>query len=150
MNNTFETIEQYNEARMMHDTNHEAVMQYCKEHKTNGIPSKVAETFPFADKVDNELRAKIEVWEFLNDIPETYFLYINEAKWEATNWTGVKLGKVSFGKEYSDNFGGRRVPVSVYAINGKTYHGTYYKSAGNYARIKLYKNQSNKKMREAL
>lgn len=88
---------------------------------------------------NNEETSVIEVWEFLNNIPKKYFSYIDEDKQEMITWTGQKLGDVSFGKEYRDNFGGRRVPISVKGINGKSYYGTYYKSSGNYCNIKLYK-----------
>jgi hypothetical protein len=42
--------------------------------------------------------------------------------------------------------GDTRVSIRVYAINGCVYHGTYYKSAGNYARVKI----SAKSLRRAL
>lgn len=89
----------------------------------------------------NEERSAVEVYEFVTNPPDKYFLYINCTKRIATTWTGDKLGDVSFGSEYRDNFGGKRVPITVYAINGKRYHGTYYKSSGDYARIKLAKGQ---------
>src|SRR5439155_26054876 len=91
--------------------------------------------------VSNEERSALEVFEFVTNPPDKYFLYINEKNRTATTWPGEKLGDVSFGCEYRDNFGGERIPVNVYAINGKTYHGTYYKSSGNYARIRMKKGQ---------
>ena len=138
---TFETEEQYKEAKRKHDANDAATRAYCKEHKTNGIPHEAYSKFPFADEVNNALRSALEVWEFVHDIPTTYFLYINEKERKATTWTGQNLGNVSFGSSSRSNFGDERVPISVYAINGKKYHGTYYKSAGDYARIKLFKHQ---------
>jgi hypothetical protein len=87
----------------------------------------------------NEERSAVEVYEFLHNPPEKYFVYINRTKREATTWTGEKLGTVGFGTEYRDNFGGKRVPITVYAINGAKYHGTYYASSGDYARIKMSK-----------
>lgn len=89
---------------------------------------------------DNGDRAAIEVFEFVNDPPERYFVYINEKENRATTWTGETLGAVEFGREYRDNFHGWRIPVTVRAINGRVYSGTYYKSAGDYARIKQRKN----------
>ena len=89
--------------------------------------------------VTNEERSALEVFEFCTNPPEKYFLYINREKQSATTWTGDLLGQVSFGREYRDNFGGRRVPVTVRAINGLTYHGTYYKSSGDFARIRQSK-----------
>ena len=87
--------------------------------------------------VTNEERSALEVFEFVLNPPDKYFLYIKEKDHTATTWTGEKLGNVSFGREYRDNFGGKRIPINVYAINGKTYHGTYYKSSGDYARIRV-------------
>ena len=89
--------------------------------------------------VTNEERSALEVFEFCTNPPDKYFLYINRDKQSATTWTGDLLGHVSFGREYRDNFGGIRVPVTVRAINGLTYHGTYYKSSGDFARIRQSK-----------
>lgn len=88
---------------------------------------------------NNTERSQIETYEFIVNPPESYFLYINQEKRTATTWTGEVLGVVTFGNEWRDNFGGKRVPVTIQAINGKTYHGTYFKSAGSYARIKMSK-----------
>jgi hypothetical protein len=91
--------------------------------------------------VTNEERSSLEVFDFVSNPPDKYFLYINEDNRTATTWTGDVLGRVSLGCEYRDNFGGRRVPVTIHAINGRVYHGTYYKSSGNYARIRASKVQ---------
>jgi hypothetical protein len=94
--------------------------------------------------VTNDERSALEVFEFVANPPDKYFLYINEEKKTATTWTGETLGTVLFGRTYkTPAFGGwpsTRVPVTVKAINGRTYHGTYYKSSGNYARVKVSKN----------
>lgn len=137
----FSTEQEYKEAKRKHDAYHEATMKYCKENKTNGIPTEICATFPFANEVTNALRSALEVWEFIHDIPKKYFLYINQEKGTATTWTGQKLGTVSFGTPSRSNFGDVRIPINVYAINGKKYYGTYYKGAGDYARITLFKNQ---------
>jgi hypothetical protein len=89
--------------------------------------------------VTNDERSALEVFDFVTNPPDKYFLYVNETNRTATTWTGDVLGQVSFGREYRDSFGGRRVPITVRAINGRKYHGTYFKSAGNYARIKMAK-----------
>lgn len=123
------------------NANQAAATQWCKDNKTNGIPSEVWKKFPFAKVATNENRSKVETYEFLNDPPENYFLYIREEDRVATTFMGDKLGSVSFGSPFKGNFGDVRVPITVLGINGRTYHGTYYKSAGDYARIKA----SNKK-----
>src|SRR5215469_13279623 len=84
--------------------------------------------------VTNEERSALEVFEFITNPPDKYFLYIDEKNGTATTWMGDMLGNVSLGREYRDSFGGRRVPITVHGINCKKYHGTYYKSSGNYAR----------------
>jgi hypothetical protein len=89
--------------------------------------------------VTNEERSALEVFEFCTNPPDKYLLYISREKQAATTWTGGLLGHVTFGREYGDNFGGRRAPVWIQAINGKQYHGTYYKSSGDFARIRQYK-----------
>ena len=139
--NTFNTVEQYNEARKQHDENHAAIVQYCKDNKTNAIPCNVSDTFPYADIVNNDLKTKIEVWEWMNDKPEKYFIYINEKERIATTWTGEILGIVAIGRPYKTNFGDTRVSIDITATNGIRYYGIYYKSAGDYARIQSYKKQ---------
>ena len=80
-----------------------------------------------------------EIKKFIKTPPIKYFLYINEKDKSATTWTGEKLGSVSFGREYTSNMGDKRQSIRVRAINGKDYCGTYYKSAGDYARITVNK-----------
>lgn len=131
--------QQYNTVKHEVEQYDQAANAWMNANKTNGLPVEVCKTFPFANLVNNDLRSEIEVYEFVNDVPEKYFLYINEERKEATTWTGQRLGYVNFGREYRDNFGGKRVPITVNAINGRKYHGTYYKSAGDYARVKIAK-----------
>jgi len=101
---------------------------YKPEDKPSNIPD-----------VTNDERSALEVFEFVTNPPDRYFLYINPQKQTATTWTGETLGQVSFGREYRDNFGGKRVPIMVRAVNGRVYHGTYFKSSGDYARIRVQK-----------
>lgn len=97
--------------------------------------------------VTNEERSAVEVYEFCKNPPEKYTVYIKIGPdglgvrtggiGLATTWMGDKLGDVRFGRQWTDNFRGKRVSLKLYAINGKLYHGTYYKSSGDYARIRL-------------
>lgn len=57
----------------------------------------------------------------------------------------LRAGRVTFGREYRDSFGGRRVPIWIDAINGRRYAGTYFKSSGDYARVKLLKEKLTKR-----
>lgn len=84
----------------------------------------------------NNDRSEVEVYEFVNDPPERYLLYISEENRVASTWTGQPLGEVEFGRTWRDNFGGLRRAVRVKAINGATYSGTYFKSSGDYATVK--------------
>jgi hypothetical protein len=146
--NTFASIEEYQEAKRKLAIYEDARLAWCiadgqNPKKGTSMPVEVAKTLPYGGEIDNELRSKIEVWQFINDAPKEYFLYINEEKRTATTWTGDYLGTVIFGDTYNGGFGwhSKRQSITVNAINGKRYHGTYYKSSGNYARIKQYKNQ---------
>lgn len=94
----------------------------------------------------NEERSALEIFEFQRDKPDRYFFYVSRDKGLATTWTGEELGRVTFGRTYRDNFGGERVAITFHAITGDTYHGTYYKSSGDYARVKKTKTRESFKM----
>src|SRR5574338_481688 len=98
--------------------------RYRKKNGWASYPSGTA----FSAEIDNDDSSAIEVYEFVRDKPEKYFLYINEKEGTATTWIGDILGTVSFGTTYRAVFGDKRQHVRVYAINGKTYSGIYYKS----------------------
>lgn len=140
--NTFSNEKEYKNARTMLNAYNDATMKYCKENKTNGIPCEITKAFPYADKVDNNLRSKIEVWEFMHEKPQSYLVYVSTDKKEATTWTGDFLGDVHFGNEYRSNMGDKRQPIDVFGVNGIKYHGTFFKSSGDYARLKAYKHQT--------
>jgi hypothetical protein len=57
-----------------------------------------------------------------------------------TTWTGQILG---YGHVYANvqrsNWGDKRQTVWMLGVNGCCYWGTYYKSAGDYARMTMYK-----------
>lgn len=89
--------------------------------------------------VTNEERSALEVYKFIVNPPDHYFAYVNETTNTLTTWTGEHLGDVSFGREWTDNFGGKRVPILVRAVNRQKYHGTYFKSSGSYARLRRSK-----------
>lgn len=136
---TFNTFEQYQTAKYKLDQYEAAAKKWTTDNKTNGIPVETTNTFPYAAEVNNDMRSAVETYEFIGNPPEKYFLYINEEKRIATTWTGQQLGTLVFGREYTATFGDKRQSITVNAINGKTYYGTYYKSSGDYARIKAKK-----------
>jgi hypothetical protein len=95
------------------------------------------------DTPENWERSRAEVKAFKEEKPDKYFVYIKEGVSDiggsraiATTWMGHKLGDVFLGRPFKSNMGDVRVPITVRGINGVTYVGTYYKSAGDYARIR--------------
>jgi len=105
-----------------------------------GWASYPSDKVPKKCRVGNTELSALEVYEWMTSPPDKYFLYVSEDNATATTWMGDKLGAVTFGKPYSSpgfgGFGSQRVPVRVKGINGVEYYGTYYKSSGDYARVK--------------
>lgn len=88
--------------------------------------------------VTNADRSRMEVYEFVNQPPSRYFAYVDVDKRVITTWTGDRLGDITgLGDPYRSNVGDTRIHVTVQAINGLRYYGTYFKSAGSYARLKV-------------
>lgn len=90
----------------------------------------------------NEELGALEAFNFATKSPERTIAYIDAKNLRATAWLGDDLGRVVLGSVYTTPaFGGasRRQPVTLYAINGWIYAGTYYVSAGDYASFKRTK-----------
>ena len=148
------TAEQAADIRARHD----AVRAWLKARKRNSYKSEELEAAGLKSPTNEETSA-LEVFEFLRDKPADYFAYVKLPDgWETrdangrgkygklygatgslTTWTGDNLGTIQFGRAFQDNFGGTRVPISCKAITGDLYHGYYYASAGDYARLKKAK-----------
>ena len=110
----------------------------------NGWASYTVENIPEdVPNPTNEERTLVEIYEFMRDKPERYFVYVDEQKQEVTTWTGFTIGKCTLGPVYKvPAFGGfpsKRQSIRFKAINGCEYYGTYYTSSGNYARVKRVK-----------
>lgn len=135
----FKTEKEYKEARRKLDIRDKHAQAYREKHRTNGIPMEVYSKFPYDKEVTNSLRSAIETYEFFNDPPEKYFVYIDEKKETATTWTGQILGKVTFLNSFISNMGDTRRSLRLTCNNGVKYTGTFYKSSGDYARIKISK-----------
>lgn len=131
---------EYNQLKQKAETYQRARTELCGNK--NSVTELEQRMLPPA--CTNEELSAIEVYEFKRDVPERYFLYIDEEKKVATTWPGHLLGTVTFGRQYKapafGGFGNLRVPVRIHSINGREYHGTYYKDSGSYARVKLCKN----------
>jgi hypothetical protein len=100
------------------------------------------------------MTSAMEVYEWNTNPPTKYFAYVSikhpeDAKLPLyisatlTTWTGEHLGSAILGKPYT-SYGvaiSQRRSIHVKGTNGKTYHGTYYQSSGDYARITMHKGQ---------
>lgn len=144
------TAEEYARLRALADR-HEAWVD--TRRGKNGWASYQPEEVPEDCRMTNEERSAVEVYEFQHDPPARYFAYVKvngevpksrrdpyrAMVGELTTWTGDKLGNVTFGCRYVLPNGSARVPIWVSAINGRHYHGTYFESSGDYARIRASK-----------
>lgn len=117
----------------------------------------------------NDDRGAVEAYEFVQNPPDKYFAYVqltdpdpmprtihhrgrtignvrddSGRRGVLSTFPGTVLGSVQCGREWRDSFGGTRVPITVDGINGRRYVGTYYKSSGSYARIRLSKAKGTK------
>lgn len=130
---------------------HNAAWKLHASHGKNGSSATPEQQAAIAAEVGgeftNEQRAELETLDFLADEPAAVFQYVKlDAQGQpdsVTGWTGQKIGRVSyFSRVYqSPGFGrnSERQNIRVCAINGRTYSGVYYKSAGDYCRLKLCK-----------
>lgn len=133
----FKNHTEYLDAYYKYQQNEAVTTNYLKENKTNSISVEISNTFPYANEVTNALRSAIEAWEFKIKPPQKYIVYVNLKKNVVTTWTGQVLGIItSIGKEHRSNMGDIRISIRFKGINNLTYAGTFYKSAGDYARVK--------------
>jgi hypothetical protein len=114
------TREQYDEISARN-----ARFEAWRNGRTSYHPSEIPADVP---TVTNDERSAMELYEFVTNPPEKYFLYVAlnpngytgyGSSHQATTWTGERLGDVQFGRTWRDNFGGTRVSISVYAVNGE-------------------------------
>lgn len=92
----------------------------------------------------NKERSKLELFEFMRDKPDRYFVYVTRDKspnalrpWKVATWMGDLLGhNLVVGDEYTSNMGDKRRSIWFDGINGERYSGTFFCSAGDYARIR--------------
>lgn len=106
----------------------------------SGMLSYNSHDVPDHLRLTNEQRSAIEVYEFITDPPIKYFAYVNSTTQKITTWTGEKLGDiVAKNRSWTSNLGDRRKNLTIKAINGKMYYGTYYYDSGDYVRMKQYK-----------
>jgi hypothetical protein len=124
----------------------EAYRKIITQGKRNYLTAEEAQ-HPDYVHATNEMRSRIEKYEFLNNPPEKYFVYVCKTEQGGltnvlTTWTGETLAKITHvGRVYRSAFGDKRQSFWARALNGVLYHGTAYLTAGDYARIKIAKNQ---------
>ena len=102
----------------------------------NGFTPEMQAQLP--EHPSNEETSALETWNFCRRKHDKHFVYVNEAKRTITTWTGQTLGKiVHMGHKARVGFGWStyRQAIRVAGIDGRTYHGWYYVSSGDYARI---------------
>jgi hypothetical protein len=104
----------------------------------------------------NSITSAHEVYEWKRNPPQKYFVYVSLTMHQGTlgtihtyphaivtTWTGEHLGNATVGLPY--NGGGfcasKRRAIWVKGNNGVNYHGTYFESSGDYARITADKHQ---------
>lgn len=131
-------LEEYTELRAKYDTYEAARKALCG--KRNYVTQEDAAQLP--PSPTNEERSAIEVYEFCADIPDKYFLYVCPEKNTVTTWIGDTLGHITqWGDTFRSNMGDRRRNIRFSAINGRTYAGTFYEDSGDYARVRLVKDE---------
>jgi len=111
--------------------------RFCRWVDNNQIKAYKPEEVPENARVTNEERSKLEVYLFLLSPPDRYFCYISEGKKSAATWMGQNLSHwCILGREWRSNMGDKRQNVIFRGINGRFYSGIYYKSSGEYARVR--------------
>jgi hypothetical protein len=96
--------------------------------------------------VRNVLASRREVHEFRCFKPDRYFAYVQGlppqqlGQPKVTTWMGDILGTiVAVGRRWTSNMGDERETLTVKAITGEYYTATYYRSAGDYCRMRKRK-----------
>lgn len=87
-------------------------------------------------KLTNEMRSRLEKHYIISDVPDQLFVYVNLPERIVTTWPGEKIGDIiKVGSLYRSNMGDERINITV-DVNGVKYTGTYFKGAGDYARLR--------------
>jgi len=116
----------------------EAWLNGRTSYRTEDVPTELRD-------IDNAMRSAVEVYEINTEKPEKLFVYVAPDKIAnagafgfVTTWTGERLGRYEVRNKWRDNFGGERQSIRA-CIGGVMYAGTYFKSSGDYARLKKCK-----------
>jgi len=127
------TAQQYNGFKRRNARYLEWAKQFVKPNGWTVIPKTAKPPV----KVTNHERSACEVYEWHHNPPKEYFCYVELDKRQVTTWMSDSLGRIiDHGHEWQSNFGDTRQSITIKATNGLYYQGVYYKSAGQYARIR--------------
>jgi hypothetical protein len=135
-------------------------IEYYETRRNGRTCIKVVESHEILEEIRNKLgfwlnnnhRSRLEIAKFKADKPIHYFAYHNASPFYADpitrlhygdhiqNWMSDQLGTVVWsGDPYHCNMGDIRQNFRCQAINGLTYSGTAYLSAGDYVRMRAIK-----------
>lgn len=105
----------------------------------NGASSMSAELCanPQYAAATNDMRGRVERYEFLRDMPDTYVAYANSDMTRVTTWNGEELGALRITNNWRSNFGDRRYSGRA-VIGGATYSVLAFGS-GMYCRLRKMK-----------
>lgn len=118
------TQEEYNELKARYER--KAVWR-------NGRCSYRLEDVPSDCRISNDEVSSIEVYEFVQNPPDSYIAYVDLKNANITTWTGEKLGDI-----ISRHRNSRGYWLKIKAYNGCKYRGQFYPSAGDYIKVKRY------------
>jgi len=130
------TESQYHDYRARYDA-----YESWRNGKTRVNPGEVPENA----RISNEERSAIEIYEFHQDKPDSYFAYVQRStdplslSCKITTWMGDLLGTGSLGNAYRSNFGDQRRSIRIKGVNGVIYYGTFYESSGDYCHLRATK-----------
>lgn len=78
---------------------------------------------------ENTYTSAIEVFNILTNPPEQLFCYPSAHDQLPVTWMGDAIGgQLSWGRSWTDNFGGKRRAVSFIGLSGHRYSGTLFET----------------------
>lgn len=130
------TEQEYQVVKAKYEAYHKARKELCKGRNYVTIDEqKLLPESPTHDEISS-----LEVYEFRHDMFPKYFAYVDVRNLVVTTWTGEVLGDImTYGSRYYSNMGDERVNIRVKMINDREYTGIYFKSSGDYCRLRLIK-----------
>jgi hypothetical protein len=105
----------------------------------NGSSSMSAELCanPVYAVATNDMRGRVERYEFMRDLPASYVAYANGDMTRITTWNGEELGTLRITNNWRSNFGDKRYSGRA-VIGGATYSVLAF-GGGMYCRLRKMK-----------